>query len=365
MFGFIIKEFYHIFRDVRSMVILFGMPIAQVLIFGFTISNEITDTRIAILDHSKDYVTQEITNKLVSSGYFLLNDNIDSYDEIESQFRDGKIKEAIIFENNFARSLEKDLNAHVQIITDASDPNMANIVLNYTIGIIRNYQLEKFGNISLPIDINVETKMLYNPELKGVFMFVPGTITVLLMLISAMMTSISIAREKELGTMEILLVSPLKPVQIVVGKVVPYVFLAFVNAISILLLGFFVFGMPVKGSIVLLLAESLLFIIMSLSLGIFISTVSKNQQIAMLISMLALMLPTMLLSGFIFPIENMPVALQWFCQLMPPKWFIIIIKDIMLKGVGIAYIWKETLVLIAMTVFFIGLSVRRFKIRLE
>jgi ABC-2 type transport system permease protein len=179
-----------------------------------------------------------------------------------------------------------------------------------------------------------------------------------------MMTSISIAKEKELGTMEVLLVSPLKPVQIVVGKVIPYVFLAFINAITILLLGFFVFGMPVRGSVVLLLAESLLFIIMSLSLGILISTVSKTQQIAMMVSMVALMLPTMLLSGFIFPIENMPVALQWFCQLMPPKWFIIIIKDIMLKGVGIAYVWKETLVLVAMTLVFMGLSVRRFKIRL-
>jgi len=347
------------------MVILFGMPVVQVLIFGFTISNEITDTNIAILDHSKDYVTQELTNKIVSSGYFVLYDDINSYDEIEERFRNGDIKEVIIFENNFARKLEKDLDAHVQIITDASDPNMANIVLNYTIGIIRDYQLEKFGNISLPIDISIETKMLYNPELKGVFMFVPGTITVLLMLISAMMTSISIAREKELGTMEVLLVSPLKPIQIVVGKVIPYVFLAFVNAVSILLLGFLVFGMPVKGSIVLLLAESLLFIIMSLSLGIFISTVSKTQQVAMMISMLALMMPTMLLSGFIFPIENMPVALQYFCQLMPPKWFIIIIKDIMLKGVGIGYVWKETLVLVAMTFFFIALSVRRFKTRLE
>ncbi len=365
MLGFIIKEFFHIFRDVRSMIILFGMPIAQVLIFGFTITNEISDTHIAILDQSKDHVTLELTNKIVSSGYFLLYDNINAYDEIDAHFREGKIKEVIIFENNFARNLEKDLNARVRIITDASDPNMANIILNYTMGIIRNYQMEKFGDISLPIDINVETKMLYNPELKGVFMFIPGTITVLLMLISAMMTSISIAREKEMGTMEVLLVSPLKPAQIVVGKVVPYVFLAFINAVSILLLGFFVFGMPVKGSIVLLLAESLLFIIMSLSLGIFISTVAKSQQIAMMISMIALMMPTMLLSGFIFPIENMPVALQWFCQLMPPKWFIIIIKDIMLKGVGIAYVWKETLVLVAMTFFFLGLSVRRFKIRLE
>jgi ABC-2 type transport system permease protein len=347
------------------MLILFGMPVVQVLIFGFTITNDIKNVEIAILDYSKDHITQEITNKIISSGYFLLNDNLDSYEQIEEHFKRGDIKEAIVFDHDFGRKLEKEQDAQIQIVADASDPNMANMVVNYTMGIIRDYQLEKFGEISLPIEINVESKMLYNPELKSVFMFVPGTITVLLMLISTMMTSISIAREKELGTMEVLLVSPLKPIQIVVGKVFPYVALAFINAVTILLLGFFVFGMPVKGSIMLLLAESLLFIIMSLSLGIFISTVANSQQTAMIISMLALMLPTMLLSGFIFPIENMPDILQWLCQLMPPKWFIIIIKNIMLKGVGITYVWKETLVLVLMTVVFIGFSVRRFKLRLE
>ena len=347
------------------MIILFGMPIAQVLIFGFTITNEISDTHIAILDQSKDHVTLELTNKIVSSGYFLLYDNINAYDEIDAHFREGKIKEVIIFENNFARNLEKDLNARVRIITDASDPNMANIILNYTMGIIRNYQMEKFGDISLPIDINVETKMLYNPELKGVFMFVPGTITVLLMLISAMMTSISIAREKELGTMEVLMVSPIKPIQIIIGKVIPYIILSFINAGVIIVMGFFVFDLPVRGSLVLLLAESLLFISLALSLGILISTVSESQQVAMFISMFALMLPTILLSGFIYPIENMPIILQIISNLMPPKWFITIIKDIMIKGEGLRLVWQETLILFGMMVFFLLVAVKRFKIRLE
>jgi ABC-2 type transport system permease protein len=206
--------------------------------------------------------------------------------------------------------------------------------------------------------------MLYNEELKSVFMFVPGTITVLLMLISAMMTSISITREKELGTMEILLASPLKPIQIIVGKVVPYVFISFIIAVIILILGFTVFGMPVQGSLFLLMGECLLFILMALSLGILISTVTQTQQTAMMISMFALMLPTILLSGFIFPIENMPLPLQVFSNVIPPKWFIIIIKNIMLKGVGLGYIWKETLILLGMTLFFIALSVKKFKIRL-
>jgi len=365
MKGFIIKEFYHIFRDVRTMVILFGMPVVQVLIFGFAITTEIKNAEIAILDYSKDHMSLELSNKIISSEYFLLNENLTDESQIETAFKAGTIKEVIIIGDHFARRLEKDKHASIHIIADASDPNTANLLSNYTRGIIQNYMLEKLGEQSLPIEVVAESKMLFNPGLKSVFMFVPGTITILLMLVSAMMTSISIAREKEMGTMEVLLVSPLKPVQIVVGKVVPYVVLSFINAVTILLLSFFVFGMPVQGSVILLLAESLLFIIMALSLGIFISTLAKNQQTAMMMSMFALLLPTILLSGFIFPIENMPQVLQWLCNVMPTKWFIIIVKDIMLKGVGMAHIWEETLIIIGMTIFFIGLSVKKFKIRLE
>ena len=365
MKGFIIKEFYHIFRDVRTMLILFGMPVVQVLLFGFAISNEITNAPIAILDHSNDYITQQITNKLLSSGFFVRSDNVSDESQIHEIFRRGKVKEIIIFEHDFANYLEKDKVAHIQLIADASDPNTANLIVNYSNAIINNYQQEYFQGMSLPVEISTETQMLYNPGLKSVFMFVPGIITILLMLISAMMTSISIAREKELGTMEVLLVSPLRPMQIITGKVIPYVILSFINAITILLMSYFIFGMPVKGSLVLLLAESILFIVMALSLGIFISTVSNSQQMAMMMSMFALMLPTILLSGFIFPIENMPLALRILSNIMPPRWFIIIIKAIMLKGIGLKYIWKETLIIAGMTLFFIGLSIRKFKIRLE
>lgn len=363
--GFVIKEFYHIFRDYRTMVILFGMPLVQIMIFGFAISTEIKNAEIAILDNSKDAVTQKITNKILSSGYFKLEANLSDYKEIETSFKKGKIKEVIIFENNFAKKLETEKKANIQIIADASDPNTASLITTYTTNIINNYQQEMMKNQHIPMQIKPEVKMLYNEELKSVFMFVPGTITVLLMLISAMMTSISITREKELGTMEILLASPLKPIQIVVGKVVPYVFISFIIAVIILLLGFTVFGMPVQGNLALLLAECLLFIIMALSLGILISTVTQTQQTAMMISMFALMLPTILLSGFIFPIENMPLPLQILSNIVPPKWFIIIIKNIMLKGVGIGFIWKETLILLGMTLFFIALSVKKFKIRLS
>jgi ABC-2 type transport system permease protein len=196
-------------------------------------------------------------------------------------------------------------------------------------------------------------------------MFVPGVITLIMILICALMTSVTITREKEFGTMEVLLVSPLKPVQIILGKVIPYFILSFINVIVILLLSWFVFGLPVKGSIVLLLAESMLYILMSLSLGILISTVSKTMQQAIFISLVGMMLPTILLSGFIFPIENMPAIYDWVSAVLPPRYFIVIIKNIMIKGTGFLYVWKETLVLTVMTMIFIGLSIRNFKIRLE
>lgn len=366
MFAFIKKEFFHIFRDYRSMVILFGMPLVMVLLFGFAITNEITNARIAILDRSKDVRTNEIVQKLVSSGYFILQDYIEDEGSIEEVFLQGKVKEVVVFEPDFAKNLSTTGSARVQLILDASDPNTANIIASYTSGIITSYALETMQKSSaVPVTINVENRMYYNPELKSVYMFVPGIITILLMLVSAMMTSISITREKELGTMEALLVSPLKPAQIIIGKVLPYVALSFINLVVILLLARFVFAMPIAGSLSLLLAESVLFIIMSLALGILISTISKTQQQAMLLSMFALMLPTILLSGFIFPIENMPLILQYFSHIMPSKWFIIIVKNIMLKGTSIAYFWKETLIIFFIAVFFIVMSVKKFKIRLE
>lgn len=347
------------------MLILFGMPVVQILIFGFAITNEIKDAQIAVIDNSKDEITREITQKIVSSGYFLINKNLSNYNDIEEIFRSGVIKEVVIFEDNFASKLERDRSASIQIIADASEPNIANIVVNYTESIIRDYQRSLVKSSAIPVAIVPEFKMLYNEELKSVFMFLPGAITILLMLISAIMTSISIAREKEIGTMEVLLVSPLKPMQIILGKVFPYIVLSFINAITILLMGYFVFQMPVQGNLILLMLEVLLFIIMALSLGILISTVSRTQQTAMIISMLGLLLPTVLLSGFIFPLENMPVILQVIANIMPAKWFLIIIKALMIKGIGFEYVWKETLILIGMTVIFIGLSVRNFKVRLE
>ncbi|MEJ2593893.1 MAG: ABC transporter permease [bacterium] len=364
MWAFVKKEFLHIFRDYRSMIILFGIPVVQVLLFGFAITNDIKDAKIAILDHSKDEITREITQKLTASNYFILVDELEHRDFIEKAFRKGQVKQVVVFEPGFSRKLEKEGQATVQLILDASEPNTANMLNAYTRAIIGNYMVQKQRESKVAGLVLVEPMMLFNPEQKSVYMFVPGVIALLLMLVSAMMTSISITREKELGTMEALLVSPLKPIQIILGKVTPYVIMSLVNLLTILILGTFVFGMPIKGSVTVLLLESLLFIVMALALGILISTISKTQQQAMMLSMFALMLPTILLSGFIFPIENMPVVLQWLSLIMPPRWFIVIIKNIMLKGVGIEYFWMETLILAFMMVFFITMSVKKFKIRL-
>jgi ABC-2 type transport system permease protein len=363
--GFVKKEFIHIFRDPRTLIVLFGMPVVQLLLFGYVITNEIKDASIGILDLSKDEVTKQLSSKILSSGYFKIDANITSVSNIHQAFREGKIKEVIVFEQGFGQKLEKEGKAHVQIIADASDPNTANLLSNYTEAIIRDYSNSYIAQKNKAFFIAPEVRMLYNPEMKGAYMFVPGLIAMLLMLISALLTSISITREKELGTMEILLASPLKPLVVIIGKVMPYLLLSFIDACLIILLGNLVFDVPVNGSVIFLLSESILFILMALSLGILISSIAKTQQTAMMVSLLALMLPTILLSGFVFPIENMPVILQWLCQIMPPKYFITIVRTIMLKGGGIIELWRETLVIAGMTLFFILVSVKKYKIRLE
>ena len=364
--GFVKKEFLHIFRDFRTLIILFGIPTAQILIFGFVVSTDIKDAPIAFLDFSKDEITQKISDKMCSSGFFKRTGNLQSYDDIDRIFKKGKVKAVIVFGHDFGRDFTNRGKATMSIIADGSEPNSATLITNYASAIVTDFNRESAGTSAAGnILVQPEVRMFYNPGLKGHFMFVPGVITLILILICALMTSITITREKEFGTMEVLLVSPLKPIHVIVGKVLPYFILSFIDVIMILVLSWFVFDLPIKGSLILLLAETMLYILMSLSLGILISTVSKTMQQAIFISFLGLMLPTILLSGFIFPIENMPKGYDWFSAILPPRYFIVIIKNIMIKGTGFLYVWKETLILMIMTTLFIGLSVRNFKVRLQ
>jgi ABC-2 type transport system permease protein len=363
--GFVRKEFLHIFRDFRTLIILFGIPAAQIMIFGYVVSTDIKNAGVAFLDNAGDEVSLSLRNKICSSEFFYETEPLFNYNDIDRLFKRGSTRAIIIFPENFGRDLYREGKASLSIIADGSEPNTATMVTNYATAIIADFNrgLNPTSQIAMPVE--AEVKMFYNPNLEGHFMFVPGVITLILILICALMTSVTITREKEFGTMEVLLVSPLRPIQIILGKVTPYFILSFINVILILGLSWLVFDLPVKGSIILLLAESMLYILMSLTLGILISTVSKTMQQAIFISLVGMMLPTILLSGFIFPIENMPKGYDWFATIMPPRYFITIIKNIMIKGTGFLYVWKETLVLIAMTVFFMALSIRNFKLRLE
>lgn len=363
--AFIQKEFRHILRDRRTLMILFGMPVIQVLLFGYVLTNEIKNASIAVLDPAKTEESIALTNKLVSSGYFQLEQNIPSEADLEAAFKSGKIKMAVVFPADFSVAPNKP--ADIQLIGDASDPNTATTLINYANAIIADFVQEKAPVASSGtaiMAIRTETRMRYNPEQKAVFNFVPGVMTLILMLVSAMMTSITIAREKELGTMEVLLVSPLKPIQIILGKTAPYLALTLLNALVVVLVGIYIFGMPLQGSILLLTAECVLYMFVALSLGILISTKAKDQMTAMFISALGLMMPTMLLSGFIFPRESMPVPLQVVGSVIPATWFNPIIKGIMIKGTGLDVLWKQTAVLGGMALFFLAVSLRNFKDRL-
>ena len=362
--GFVVKEFYHILRDRRTLLVLFGMPIVQMILFGFAIRNEVEDIKIMIVDQSHDHVTKEISEELLASVYFRAVEVSSSVADVEDAFRRGQIKEAVVFEPQFASRLARDGIARIQIITDATDPNTANTILAYTRAIVQSYQTATLGGAQ-GVRIVPEVRMRFNPELKSSFLFVPGLIALILMLVCALMTSITMAREKEMGTMEILLVSPLKPQLIVVGKVIPYMVLSFVNVLTILVLAKAVFAVPFRGSLLLLLAECLLFIICALALGVLISTRSNSQQTAMMVALAGLLLPTVILSGFIFPIASMPEILQVLSNVVPAKWFLRIVRGIMIRGVGIEYFWKETAVLVGMTLIFIAASIHNFKIRLE
>jgi ABC-2 type transport system permease protein len=362
--AFVKKEFHHILRDKRTLFILLGMPIMQIIIFGFALTNEVKNSKIAVLDNSKDAATASLINEIEASRYFDIERNIYSYADIERSFKEGKIKMALVLPQHFGEDLQHFNKAQVQLVADASDPNVANTLTNYASAIIMDYQQRITDGRKLPYTIETETRMLYNPQLKGAYNFVPGVMAMVLMLVCTLMTAITVVREKEMGTMEILLASPVQPLKIIIAKAVPYLLLSIVNIASILLLSVFVLGVPINGSLLLLIFESILFTLTCLAFGLLISSSTNSQQTAMFISLTGMFLPTIMLSGFMFPIENMPLPLRVLSNIVPAKWYYLIVKDVMIKGVGFASVWKETLVLTGMMLFLLMLAIKKFKIRL-
>lgn len=364
--SFVQKEFYHIFRDRRTMLILLGMPIVQIILFGFAITTEVKNVKVAVLDHSKDISTRQIIDRLDASEYFRINSILHNNNEIEETFRKNTADLVVVFEANFDNNLRHTGKAKMQLIADATDPNNATILTSYATHIITDYQHSIIPPPQVPsLQIIPQIKLLYNPGMQSAYNFVPGVMGLILMLICAMMTSISIVREKETGTMEVLLVSPIRPLWMIIAKTVPYFVLSCVNLVTILLLSVYVLHVPVAGNLFSLALLSWIFIIVSLLLGLLISTIAHTQVEAMLISGMVFMMPTVLLSGMIFPCENMPVPLQLFSNIIPAKWYIIGVKRIMIEGLSIGYARKEISILILMAILLMVVSLKKFKKRLE
>ena len=347
--SFVIKESRHILRDKRTMLILFGMPVMLMFIFGFAITNDVKNVRTVVVTSQMDHQTQTVIDRLAASEYFTITATVPTPKDAERLVRNQKADLAIVFSQDFASK-----HSGLQFIVDGADPNMAQQWTNYATGVIANPQ----GSL-------VNTKMLYNPQMRSAYNFVPAIMGMLLMLVCAMMTSISIVREKERGTMEVLLVSPVKPLMIIIAKAVPYLVMAFVILVTILLMARFVLDVPLQGSLVWIFVVSAIYILLALSLGLLVSNIATSQLMALLICAMVLLIPIVMLSGMIFPVESMPAPLQWLSAIVPPRYYIEAMRKLMIMGVGIKEVAREVTVLTVMTLFLLVVSLKKFKTRLE
>lgn len=362
--AFVQKEFYHILRDRWTMLILLAMPIVLIILFGFALSTEVRNIRVAILSSEPDNTVRQIVQRMDANEFFTVSQYLNQASDIEAVFRSGEIDIVLAFSQDFSEEMFAPEGSKIQIVVDASDANMAQSYAAYTSSVIAQHFRELMpDNTAKGIVPNVI--LLYNPQLKSSYNFVPGIMGLILMLICAMMTSIAIVREKETGTMEVLLVSPIKPIYIILAKMVPYFTLSCINWITILLLSVFLLKVPVVGSLFGLAFISLLYIFIALALGLLISTVAERQIIALMFSAMTLLVPTMLLSGMAFPIESMPKILQWISTILPPRWYIAAVRKLMIAGLPISSALKEIIILLSMAIVLITVSLKKFKIRLE
>ena len=362
--GLLRKEAYHILRDRRTLAVIVLMPVVQVILYGYAIRTDIDNVRLAVVDPSPDHETLALRNRLAAAGVFRMVAVLPRTEGLEPLFQTGRAQQALVFETGFAGRLGRGLPARLLVITDATEPNTGSAMLAYALAVIQDHERD-LGARGPGVRIVPQARMRFNPTRESSNLFVPGLIAFVLTIISSLMTAISLTREKETGTMEALLVSPLRPWQIIVGKVAPYLAVGFVSILAVLLEARLVFDVPLRGSALLLLAEAMLFILVSLALGILISARTSSQRVAMMGALVGTLLPTLLLSGFIFPVESMPWPLQLLSNVVPARWFVHIARSVMLKGVGLAYLWRETLVLSAMAVVLLTLSTRSFRQRLE
>ena len=363
----VVKEFLHIFRDRRTILIAMVMPVVQIILFGFAVSTEVNDVRVVFCGDMSDPAVRNAVDRIDNNRYLRITGRIDSPAGIEDVFRKNMADAAVLFGRDFGSGLVQPGHSQVRIVGDGSDPNTAQMITSYIKGVLQAEQTD----FSISFTGEKKTSMtpvvqlMYNPAMKSSYNFVPGVMGLILMLICSMMTAVSIVREKETGTLELLLVSPVRPLWIIVSKMIPYLVLSAVNFISILLLSHYVMEVPVNGSILLLSAAALVFVVTSLALGLLISVISPNQRTALLICGMGLTMPTMIFSGIIFPCESMPEILQWFSDIIPAKWFIIIVKKVMIQGSGLASAAKEMLILTGMAAVLLAVSIKSFRTRLQ
>jgi ABC-2 type transport system permease protein len=361
--GLLRKEAYHIRRDRRTLAVIIFMPVVQVVLFGSAIRTDVKDIRLAIVDPTPDDRTLALRNRFAATENFRVTALVPRVEDLEPLFERGRAQQAVVFAPRFGERLSRGLPAELLIITDAAEPNTGSTAQSYALAVIQGYERE-LGGRGPDVRISAAVRMRFNPTRESSNLFVPGLMAFILTVISALMTAISLTREKETGTLEALLVSPLRPWQIIVGKVAPYLAVGFVSVLLVIAEARLIFNVPLRGSLVLLLAEGLLFILVSLALGILISARTSSQRVAMMGAMIGTMLPTMLLSGFIFPLESMPLPLQIVSNVVPARWFVEIARSIMLKGIGLDYLWQETLVLVGMAAVLLTVATRSFSERL-
>ena len=363
LLAFLHKEFLHVFRDRRTLLIMFGLPIAQILIFGFALTNEVKNARLLVVNPSNEAAVNQMIDKIGASSYFTVKHIEPDVRNLDKYVKNGDAQCALIFPDKLSSG--KMEPAEIQIVTDASDPNFAKTVINYLTAIIMDYLKSSKQTQQLPMQIKTEVRMLYNPSLNGSMNFVPGVIAMIMMIVCTTLTSVAVVREKETGTMEVLLVSPMRPIFVLISKAVPYFVLSIANLVIILVISNLLLDVPIRGSILLVFLESVIYIFTCLALGLMISNSTSSQAMAMMVSMAGILLPILLFTGFIFPIENMPLVFQWISNIIPARWYFLILQSVMLKGQGIGDVWMETLILLGMMIVLVAISVKKFKKRLE
>lgn len=356
--AFIQKEFFHILRDKRTMLILLVMPVVMIMIFGFAISTEIRNINVVIVSPNRTESVRQIIEKIDANEYFTVVGTLNSPDQIEKEMRSDRADIALVFEADFEQT------PSMQLVVDATNPTVATAEMFYLSGIMQDYLTNKLQGLLPTQSIGTNVRMLYNPQMKSSYNFVPGIMGLIFILICAMMTSVSIVREKEVGTMEILLASPVKPLHIIFAKMIPYFVISCINLATILLLAYFVLEIPMAGSLFWLCTLSIIYITLALALGLLISTIVTSQVAAMFGSLLGLMIPVLLLSGMMFPIENMPLPLQFVSNIIPARWYIAAVRKLMIEGLAFSYIAKELFILLGMTLFLIIIALKKFKNRL-